>query len=495
MLVTPASNTGDPTSAQTIGLLAQELAVNGIGFVVTEGLLAGLDTDAATVGDPVYLGVDGGLLFGVANKPSAPDHLVYLGVVTRVSATVGEIFVKVQNGYELQELHNVAISDPQWGQILQYDGDQQLWLNQYLSVDQLTSGGFNPSTTTAIPAMSVVYTEFVEGQANLYVASNDDTTGDRSIAVTFNEIGTESGGGICYVGPMYGIDTFDWAVGDTLWLGVDGEIVNVKPTGVTSLVRIGTVLSVETDPPSGDGRIFINPQVVDTTPGPTGPAGPTGPVGDTGPTGATGDTGPTGPAGAVGATGPTGPTGPAGATGPTGSTGPAGPAMLGYPIVDSNAIEVPPRWAIGSATGDSTAGTVYGSVFISPDTRTVSKAFYYINTWYSSSITSFKMGLYKKTGATEWTRVAVTNSDHTTTTTGVRELTFTSSVALEAGAVYAIAVIGVGNAPNYFRIFSGSTAVNGNGLQMSWSLASQTDLPATVNNPSTFSSLYCAGVK
>jgi len=88
-----------------------------------------LNTAAATAGDPVWLGVDGALIYGLANKPVAPAHMVSLGVVTRVSSTVGEIFVKVQNGFELEELHNILIDTPVEGQVLQYDSAASLWKN------------------------------------------------------------------------------------------------------------------------------------------------------------------------------------------------------------------------------------------------------------------------------------------------------------------------------------------------------------------------------
>ena len=41
---------------------------NDIVFVVTEGLLSGLDTSTSTAGDPVWLGVNGALIFGLLNK-------------------------------------------------------------------------------------------------------------------------------------------------------------------------------------------------------------------------------------------------------------------------------------------------------------------------------------------------------------------------------------------------------------------------------------------
>jgi hypothetical protein len=130
MIVSKSDNRYEYSSSKTIGLVAQALALNDIGFVVTEGLLSGLDTSTATIADPVWLGENGNLLFGLANKPVAPKHMVYLGVVTRVNANVGEIFVHVQNGFEFDELHNVQISSVEDNQVVVYDSATETWRNR-----------------------------------------------------------------------------------------------------------------------------------------------------------------------------------------------------------------------------------------------------------------------------------------------------------------------------------------------------------------------------
>lgn len=133
MIVSKASNVSEATSSKTMGLIAQDLATNGIGFVITEGLLGNLNTSTATIGNPVWLGVDGELIYGLTNKPYAPAHLVFIGIVTRVSATVGEIFVKVQNGFELNEIHDVDLKTtvPINGHLLGFDGT--LWVNKTIA--------------------------------------------------------------------------------------------------------------------------------------------------------------------------------------------------------------------------------------------------------------------------------------------------------------------------------------------------------------------------
>jgi hypothetical protein len=169
MIVSKADYDADATSATTMGLLETGGVTNDQVYVITEGLLAGLDTSTATVGDPVWLGDAGAILFGVANKPVAPKHLVYLGTVTRVSSTVGEIFVKVQNGYELGELHDVLleadvnITD---NEVLAWDSGTSLWKNQTASEANLI-----PST-------------IVDAKGDLIVATANDTPARLAVGAT-----------------------------------------------------------------------------------------------------------------------------------------------------------------------------------------------------------------------------------------------------------------------------------------------------------------------
>lgn len=146
MLVSKASNVSESTSSKTLGLIAQDLAINGQGFVITEGLLSNLNTNSATIGDPVWLGVDGALIYGLVNKPYAPAHLVFIGIVTRVSATVGEIFVKVQNGFELNEIHDVDLKTnlPNNNEILTFESSTSLWKPKTV----VSALGFTPYNAT-----------------------------------------------------------------------------------------------------------------------------------------------------------------------------------------------------------------------------------------------------------------------------------------------------------------------------------------------------------
>lgn len=136
MIVGLASNASEATSSKTMGLLDNTVAANGFANVVTEGLLSGLNTIGSNAGDPVWLGTSGNLIYGLANKPSAPAHLVFIGIVTRVNANNGEIFIKAQNGFELNEIHDVDLkSTPASGNdILAYEGAPvNLWKNKSIA--------------------------------------------------------------------------------------------------------------------------------------------------------------------------------------------------------------------------------------------------------------------------------------------------------------------------------------------------------------------------
>ena len=105
-----AYNTGDATSAQTIGLvLSPSIGVNQKGLILIQGELDGLNlfpTATWNDGDAVYLGSTAGTL--TKTKPTAPNHLVYLGfVITASNGAAGRMYVRVQNGYEMNELHDV----------------------------------------------------------------------------------------------------------------------------------------------------------------------------------------------------------------------------------------------------------------------------------------------------------------------------------------------------------------------------------------------------
>jgi hypothetical protein len=124
--ITKAIATSDATSAQTYGIVQTDITNMNNGYVVVAGRLQNIDTQAYPEGTQLYLSsTTAGTYTSV--KQYAPAHLVYVGIVVRSHPTQGIIEVKIQNGYELDELHDVSAQNPNNGDILQYVAATDLW--------------------------------------------------------------------------------------------------------------------------------------------------------------------------------------------------------------------------------------------------------------------------------------------------------------------------------------------------------------------------------
>lgn len=143
--VAKAIATGDSTSAQTFGMLQADLANNANGYVVCIGDIVGLDTSAITEGTQLYLSSTTAGTY-TTTKQVAPAHLVYIGVITRSHPTQGQIEVKIQNGYELDEIHDVLITSKANNDLLTYESSSSLWKNKSIS----TILGYTPSNDSNV---------------------------------------------------------------------------------------------------------------------------------------------------------------------------------------------------------------------------------------------------------------------------------------------------------------------------------------------------------
>ncbi len=146
-------------SAPTLGITAEAIANGAEGFVCTFGLVRGIDTSAFTAGNPIYLSSTAGDF--TATKPVAPQHIVALGWVIKVNASSGEVFVNINNGWELDELHNVLITSPASGNTLIYDATAGVWENASLTAGtgiSITNGAGAITVTNSAPDQTVSLT-------------------------------------------------------------------------------------------------------------------------------------------------------------------------------------------------------------------------------------------------------------------------------------------------------------------------------------------------
>ena len=125
--VTKASAASESGSSKTFAILKDDIPNNQNGTAVTVGLLKGVDTSAFSPGANLWLSTTAGQI--TQTMPTSPNHAVFLGNAVRIHANQGEIEVRIQNGLELGELHDVLIHDVANGQVLKYDSAQGLWVN------------------------------------------------------------------------------------------------------------------------------------------------------------------------------------------------------------------------------------------------------------------------------------------------------------------------------------------------------------------------------
>lgn len=170
-----AQGNTDPNTSNTIGIAAENIANNGTGMVITSGLLRNLNTNTFTAGDLLYISpTTAGLL--VNTIPAAPNHAVRMGYVVSAHPSNGIIYVAVNNGYELNELHDVNYpATPATNDFLVYVTNR--WENQTAATAR-TSMGLGTLATQ---------------NGTFSGTSSGTNTGDQTITLTGDVTGSGTG--------------------------------------------------------------------------------------------------------------------------------------------------------------------------------------------------------------------------------------------------------------------------------------------------------------
>jgi hypothetical protein len=163
-----AQGNNDLNSADTIGVVTETILTNQEGFILTVGQLEEINTTGSLQsetwvdGDVLYLSPTvAGAMTNI--KPTGlTGHIVVLGYVEYAHAVHGKIYVKIMNGWELDELHNVYINPTTLANndVLTYDSASSLWKNKQSNYLQIVSKDITDSAaltgTTAITLMKSI---------------------------------------------------------------------------------------------------------------------------------------------------------------------------------------------------------------------------------------------------------------------------------------------------------------------------------------------------
>jgi hypothetical protein len=144
--VTFALGDSDANTAETLGVCAEGIANNQQGYLLTKGLLRGVNTNAFNEGDVLWVSsVTPGALTNV--RPTAPNHAVRIGYcIKKAGVADGIVYVDPLNGFELTELHDVFTASVTGNDSLFYDHADQRWENRAPSAARTALGLGTAST-------------------------------------------------------------------------------------------------------------------------------------------------------------------------------------------------------------------------------------------------------------------------------------------------------------------------------------------------------------
>ena len=126
-----ASATAESTSSKTFGVMTESATGGAKAFCTTFGYVRNINTSALTEGAMIWLSETAGEM--TTTRPSQPAHGVVVGRCIRQHATEGVIFVSIQNGFELDELHDVLITSKANNEFIVYESATNLWKNKTIS--------------------------------------------------------------------------------------------------------------------------------------------------------------------------------------------------------------------------------------------------------------------------------------------------------------------------------------------------------------------------
>lgn len=274
--VLKANATTDEMSSKTIGAIFEDILDSAVGLVVTSGEVANLDTSAYPNGTKLWLStVDGQV---TSTIPIQPYHNVFIGTITRSQLSNGRLLYSIQNGYELDELHNVLINSGTLANndIISYNSSTLLWENKQPilyannfetyrgininnnSTTVISEGGITMSSTASTLAQTVASTNLSTKQIRLrYYATTVSAgryTGTRGSALLWY-----IHGGFRYVCDFNISDT-SYSAGCQQFYGLAGQTTDLAYGGAggTLVSTLTNIIGVGSENGDTNLQIFHN---------------------------------------------------------------------------------------------------------------------------------------------------------------------------------------------------------------------------------------------
>ena len=272
-----ADNDSDSTSSKTVGVVASPIPASENGPVVTQGYVDGIDLSVGyAAGDILWLGEDGAF---TKVKPSAPEHLVFVGVVVRATNN-GIIYVSTQNGYELDELHNVSLPSPSNGEFLKYNGS--LWVSSPIAINDLSDVDSSGASydgalgttlyfngTNWVPTVNE-YGQSVRANGGSIRASGPIPGGSRSSSLSSEGIAVSSNGSSGTYSTSVSISGIEFYNSGNIVADFDSSKISFGTIGNTVSVKPPSSISGETEViiPNENGTLAVKGSIAlgaDTT--------------------------------------------------------------------------------------------------------------------------------------------------------------------------------------------------------------------------------------
>lgn len=195
--VAKAQANAEATSARTFGILEADISNNSNGYCVFIGDIIGIDTSAISEGAQLYLSP---LVAGeyTTTKPVAPNHMVYVAKCTRSHPTLGQLEVDVQNGFEMNELHDYLVSGIADGDAVVYDSLSGLYKNKptLKGIHNIVPVGVGRSFSFALNATALTGTTMTANRIYLAPLIVNKTVTSASLFVNCS---TLLAGGLCRI--------------------------------------------------------------------------------------------------------------------------------------------------------------------------------------------------------------------------------------------------------------------------------------------------------